>query len=277
MTIAEFKTLFNHEKPLIGMVHLAPLPGSPRFKLSIDQIIDRALGDALAVSQGGMEGVLIENFGDSPFHSNIVGPETVAAMTAIVREIKGTVSLPIGINVLRNDAKAALAIATVCGCDFIRINVHTGITATDQGIIEGYAAGTLRYREILKSDVLIFADVFVKHGRSMDQTHIGQAALDLVHRGMADGLIITGDATGSGISMADLHEVKTALPDTPAIAGSGIDPSNIEDSLPLADGFIVGTSIKVDGFTTNPVSKDRVEVIVGIRDRFVENNSSLKK
>src|SRR6185503_19656412 len=142
------KSLFSSgRKTLIGVVHLLPLPGSPRWQRNLEQLIQFAVNDAHSYQQGGADAVFVENFGDVPFTKSSVAPETIAAMTAAGRAIRAAVKLPIGFNVLRNDARAALALCAACGGNFIRVNIHTGAMLTDQGIIEGDAYETLRYRE----------------------------------------------------------------------------------------------------------------------------------
>ncbi len=261
-----FQSLFSHPKPVIGMVHLLPLPGSPRWDGSMDDVIQRALKDASALEGGGADGILIENFGDTPFLPSSVGPETVAAMTRVVTEIRKTIHLPAGVNVLRNDARAALAVATVTGCDFIRVNVHTGVVATDQGMIHGLAHEILRFRQTLGSRVLIFADVFVKHGVTLSHSDIGQAAQDAVHRGLADAVIVTGPATGDAVRLDDLESVRHAVGDFPVLAGSGVVPETVGEILRVADGVIAGTGVKADGVTDNPVDVEKVRELVRKRD-----------
>src|SRR5258708_7301806 len=150
-------------RAVIGMVHLAPLPAAPLYEGSLEDVLARALADAVALAGGGVDALAIENFGDRPFRKNRVDPETIAAMTRVIAEIARSVSLPFGVNVLRNDASAALAIAAATAAAFIRVNVHTGAVLADQGIIEGEAAETLRRRASFAPDVLIFADHDVKH------------------------------------------------------------------------------------------------------------------
>ncbi len=155
------KKIFKKEKPVIGMIHLKPLPGSPDYD-NFDEVIDFAINDAKALVEGGVDGFLIENFGDKPYFKEV--PKYVLPFfTRVAHEIKKEFDLPLGINVLRNDVVAALAIATAINAEFIRVNVHTGIAFTDQGIIEGKAYETLRLKRILKSNAKIFADVHVKH------------------------------------------------------------------------------------------------------------------
>lgn len=272
MNLREFKELFQSEKPMIGMVHLMPLPGSPRYHQPISKIIDRALNDARILVQGGMDGLMIENYGDAPFHPTTVGPETIASITWIVREIQRDIQKPLGINVLRNDSRAALAIATVLGCDFIRVNVHIGAIATDQGVVSGRAFETLRYRSSLASQVKIFADIFVKHGTPLGNCDIGQATIDTVYRGLADAAIVTGKGTGEPVDLDELITVKTAMQHFPILAGSGINESNLHQIIEVADGAVLGTSIKKTGKIENPVDIDRVKKIVTIRDQFLNRS-----
>src|SRR5712671_3269210 len=155
--------LGKHRKLLIGVVHLQPLPGSPRWRGVLSSVIQSAVADAQAYERGGAHALFIENFGDVPFTKGSVGPETIAGMTAAGRAVRQAVKLPIGFNVLRNDARAALAICAACGGSFIRVNVHTGAMLTDQGLIEGDAFHTLRFRARISPATEIFADVHVKH------------------------------------------------------------------------------------------------------------------
>src|SRR5262249_4211077 len=148
---------------IVGMVHLLPLPGAPRYGGDLEAVLRRAREDAEALVAGGVDGVMVENFGDAPFYPERVPPETVAAMTRAARAVVEVVSVPVGVNVLRNDAAAALAIAGVVGASFIRVNVHTGAMWSDQGLLQGRAHETLRQRRALGARVLILADVLVKH------------------------------------------------------------------------------------------------------------------
>jgi membrane complex biogenesis BtpA family protein len=252
------------------MVHLKPLPGSPGYGGSMDEVMEAALRDAGALDLGGADGMIIENYGDMPFHAGRVGPETVAAMTCIAREIRKSVNRPLGINVLRNDAGSALAIASVIGCAFIRVNVHAGVTATDQGLISGRADETLRLRSQWKSNVKIWADVDVKHGSPLCGLSIGDRAEDLAHRAFADAVIVTGKATGRPVSVGHLAEVKARLPGTPVIAGSGVTADNLREILAHADGVIAGTSLKKHSVTGSPVDEGSVRRLVELRDQITE-------
>jgi len=253
--------LADGRKTLIGVVHLKPLPGSPRFRGDFSAILSHAVKDALAYEKGGADALCIENFGDVPFTKGSVAPETLASMTASGRAIREAVRVPIGFNVLRNDPHAALALCATCDGSFIRVNVHTGAMLTDQGIIEGNPYETVRYRERLCPDVQIFADVHVKHAMPLGNWAIEDSARDTVERGLADALIISGTGTGRPAALSDVQRVRSACPTSKILLGSGTSLANTKEFLPLADGFIVGTSLKAGGNVTNPVDAKRVAAL----------------
>jgi membrane complex biogenesis BtpA family protein len=253
---------------VIGMVHVGALPGAPRFGGSMDAVIESALRDARALREGGCDAMAFENFGDRPFFKESVPAETIAGLTRVIAEVVDEVKLPFGVNVLRNDAASAIAIAAATGASFIRVNIHTGAMLTDQGIIEGRAAETLRKRAALCPDVLIFADHMVKHATPIAATDEVQAAKDLRHRGFADGIIISGLETGAEADHASFALVRDALSDAPILIGSGLSEKNAA-SFATADGAIVGTSIKIDGRLEAPVDPDRVARLVAAFKRAV--------
>jgi uncharacterized protein len=256
------KSLFSsHRKILIGVVHLRPLPGSPRWRGDMESVIEFAANDARAYQRGGAHALFIENFGDVPFTKGGVAPEAVAAMAAAGRAIRQAVKLPIGFNVLRNDARAALALCAVCGGAFIRVNVHTGAMLTDQGLIEGNAYETLRYRQRVCPQARIFADVHVKHAVPLGNWTIEDAARDTVERGLADALIVSGAGTGLAADLADVERVRRTSPATKILLGSGVTLENVREFLPAADGFIVASSLKLDGRLSNPVDPKRVAAL----------------
>ncbi len=257
------KSLFQlHRKALIGVVHLKPLPGAPLCRTSITETIKLAVADALAYERGGAHAIFIENFGDVPFTKNAVAPETIAAMTAAGCAVRAAVKLPLGFNVLRNDARAALALCAACGGDFIRVNVHTGAMLTDQGLIEGDAYGTLRTRAHVAPHAQIFADVHVKHAVPLGDWSLENAAADTVERGLADALIVSGTGTGKAADLADVERVRNACPESKILLGSGVTLANVKDYLRRADGVIVGSSLKRNGVLANPVDPKRVAELV---------------
>jgi uncharacterized protein len=232
---------------LIGVVHLLPLPGSPQ-DAGIAGALARAEADARAWIEGGADALIVENFGDVPFARGAVEPVTVAAMTRAVERVRGLAGeLPVGVNVLRNDAESALSIAHVCGACFVRVNVHVGAAVTDQGVIQSRAAHTLRLRRRLGAQVEIWADVAVKHAAPLGESDPRREARDAVERGLADALIVTGPATGERPDMARIDAVRGAVPDARLLAGSGVTPELAATLRDRVDGAIVGTWAKRDG------------------------------
>lgn len=247
---------------LIGVVHLAALPGSPNFGGDLKPCLEAAASDARLLAEAGFDAVIVENFGDSPFYADNVPAVTVAAMTRAVSSVADAVELPVGVNVLRNDALAALSIAAATGAAFIRVNVLTGAMTTDQGLISGRAAEVMRLRSALKVDVEVFADVMVKHAAPPPGLTIEQATADTVERAMADAVIVSGDATGDEPELEQVRRVAGAAGATPVLLGSGVTEANVAGLLAVADGAIVGTALKVDGITTNPVDPRRAAAFV---------------
>ena len=237
---------------LVGMVHLGALPGAHGFRGDFEEVIARAVSDAETLAGAGFDGIMVENFGDVPFFADDVPKVTIAAMALAVGTVRSAVTLPIGVNVLRNDAVGALAVAAATGAGFVRVNVLSGMMYTDQGPIVGRAAEVSRARSALGSEVAILADVFVKHATPPPGLAIGQAARDLAERGGADAVIVSGTGTGAPAAPDDLVAVAAEV-DIPLYVGSGVTAETVADSLRSAFGVIVGTSIKRDRDARNKV------------------------
>jgi hypothetical protein len=199
-----------------------------------------------------------------------VPPHQLAALAVVARRCAARFDVPVGVNCLRNDARAALGIAAAAGLGFIRVNVHVGAAVTDQGLIEGEAAHTLRYRTELDADaVAILADVLVKHAAPLGNALPGALTRDTIARGLADGVIVTGASTGGAIDLETLRAVRNAAGDAPVFLGSGVTPENVVELAPLADGAIVGTWLKQNGDVRAPVDPSRVaQMAEALRDRF---------
>jgi membrane complex biogenesis BtpA family protein len=257
---------FDVSTPLVGMVHLPPLPGAPGYAGSRDELRARALADARTLAANGVDGILVENFGDAPFYPDNVPKHVVSEMTAVARELALAVDVPLGVNVLRNDAEAALSVAAGAGGSFVRVNVHTGTQATDQGLLSGRAHETLRLRERLDADVAVLADIDVKHASPLGRRERDAVARETIDRGLADGLIVSGPETGAPADDEALSTVldarDEATRDVPVFVGSGVTPANAPALLDRADGAIVGTSLKMDEQTTHRVDSDRVTELV---------------
>lgn len=256
------KQIFNTSQPIIGVVHLLPLPTSPRWGGSLNAVIARAEQEAVALASGGVDGIMVENFFDAPFPKDRVDPAVVSAMTVIVQRLMSLVTIPIGVNVLRNDSQSGMAIASCTGAPFIRVNVLSGVMATDQGLIEGCAHQLLRYRRELGNDVQIMADVLVKHARPLGSPNLTTAVQETIERGLADAIVLSGWATGSPPSLEDLELATAAAKGIPVFIGSGADYDNIGTLIQAADGAIVASSLKRQGKIENPIDPIRVSQFV---------------
>jgi membrane complex biogenesis BtpA family protein len=249
--------------PVIGMLHAPPLPGSPDYGGDFANVRHAVLRDAEALVAGGVDGMMLENFGDSPFYPQSVPAITVAAITALGSDLKWRFDIPLGINVLRNDGRSALAVAVACGASFIRVNVLCGARVADQGLLQGIAHELLRDRAYLHAkSVQIWADVDVKHSVALAERPIDDEVRDLIDRGKADVVIVSGTATGLPIDLDILRTVKHAASSTPVVMGSGVTAETVRQLLPFADGIIVGSSLKQDGIASNPVEINRVIELV---------------
>ncbi|MFQ5966757.1 MAG: BtpA/SgcQ family protein [Acidimicrobiia bacterium] len=243
------------------MVHLGPLPGSPHFE-DLDSVLRGAVRDARVLEEAGFDALCVENYGDAPFSATSVPPSTVAGMTRAISSVLDACPLPVGINVLRNDATSALAIAAACSAAFIRVNVLTGSMFTDQGIISGQAAEVARARSAVAPNTEVYADVFVKHAVPPPGVTFEDAAADTWTRGGADALIVSGPGTGEPADLALVRAARKVAPDAPLLVGSGVTAQTVSEVLAEADGVIVGTSIKEEGVTSAPVSLRRAAALV---------------
>ncbi|WP_181685397.1 BtpA/SgcQ family protein [Halorhabdus salina] len=258
---------FGGDRAVVGMVHLAPLPGAPAFDGDRDEIRNAMVRDARRLAAGGVDAIMVENFGDAPFYAEDVPKHVVASMAALVSDLQREIDLPVGVNVLRNDVEAALSVAAAAGASFVRVNVHSGARLTDQGVITGRAAETVRLRERLDTDVSILADVNVKHSAPLAQRPLEEEISELLERGHADGVVASGVGTGEKTDRDHLQGVVEARDEldinAPVFVGSGVTAASVAGTLDLADGVIVGTALKQDGETTAPVDEERVRQLVG--------------
>jgi membrane complex biogenesis BtpA family protein len=245
---------------LVGVIHLPPLPGSPRAARSIAEIAAACAEDARALVGAGYDLAMIENFGDAPFFRGRVPAITVSAMTACALAARQACpDLALGINVLRNDAGAALAIAHVVGARAIRVNVHVGARVTDQGLVEGEAAETLRSRRALSATCAIWADVDVKHSAALAPRAPEDEAKDLVSRGLADAVLVTGEGTGRPVDAKKLAAVRAAVTGVPLLVASGATEAQLHALAEHADGVIVGSALRANGVAGGAIDPRRAE------------------
>lgn len=256
------RELFGRDTPLVGVVHLPPLPGAPSWAGDRAALRRRAVEDARTLAAGGMDGLLLENYGDAPYLPGRAPRHVVATLTALAVAVREAVDLPLGVNVLRNDPGSALAVAEAAGGAFVRSNVWTGARLTDQGLLEGRAPEVLRLRRALGSDVRVLADVDVKHSVGLGARPLEVEVEETLLRGGADGVIVTGPATGEEASPGEIDRVVAAARGAPVLVGSGVTPDNVGSLLERCDGAIVGTALERDGVTGAPVDPARVAVLV---------------
>ena len=246
-----------------GVVHLKSLPGSSGNYLTLDEIIELAQEDVNSLLFGGVDGLIIENFGDIPFTKDDVSKRTIASFTKVVENIEYVRDVKVGINVLRNDGIAALSIAEATNADFVRINVLNNVMMyTDQGIIEGKAHEIAEFKNTLNKEIDIYADVFVKHAVPPEGSKIENHTEELIERAGADVVIVTGDGTGHQIDIEDLSKVREIVPQGRLAIGSGVNEENVEDYVDLSDILIVGTSFKVDHDVSKRVDQRSVEQLI---------------
>ena len=247
----KFNQLFRR-KPLIGMIHMPPLPGAPNNAMSMKELTKFALSEATKLEGAGLDACIVENVGDTPLLKHDLPPYAVAAMANVTKEVVKHTSMKVGVNMLRNACEEALSVAHVAGAQFIRCNVLIGAYATDQGIIEGCAARVARLKRELGSDVLVLGDVHVKHAYPIFNVNIEYAAQDLAERGGADAVIVSGARSPVPPSVERVRRVKGAI-DKPVLIGSGISLSNIKRFYGLSDGLIIGEpDFKVGGVWGGP-------------------------
>ena len=255
-----FKRLFKSRKPIIGMIHLRALPGTPASFQTLREIETQALREANIYRESGVDGVMLENMHDTPYLRGRVGPEIVAAMAIVARSVKAASGLPCGVQILAAANIEAIAVAHAAGLDFIRAEAFAFAHVADEGMMESSAAELLRYRKMIGAEqVQVWTDVKKKHSSHAITSDIGIGeTAHAVEFMRGDAVIITGLVTGDAPKAEDVLEVKTATT-LPVLLGSGITAANAGEFRSVADGFIVGSEFKVGGHWTAKVDPKRVQ------------------
>lgn len=260
-----FRGVFPRPWPLVGMLHLPALPGTPNARLSVDAIVAQAVAEARIYRDGGFDGLMIENMHDRPYLVRDAGPEVVAVMAVVGREVRREVPLPLGVQVLAGANRQALAVAHACGAAFVRVEGFCFAHVADEGIIDADAGLLLRERRRIGADgVLVFADVKKKHA-----SHALTADVDVAETAraaafcLADGVVVTGTSTGIQAAVAEVAAVAAAVT-IPTLVGSGITAANLH-RYAAAAGFIVGSAVKRDGHWGNPLDAARVAEVATAR------------
>jgi len=263
--------VFNIYKPVIGVIHVDALPGTPNYNRDVKEIIVHAKKEALIYKENNIDVIAIENMHDVPYLNRVVGPEITSLMSVIGYEVKNLANLPCGIQILAGANKEALAAANSAGLDFIRAEGFVFAHVADEGIIESDAGALMRYRKQIDAEnILIFTDVKKKHS-----SHSITSDVDIVQTATAaefflsDGVIVSGTSTGKEADPNEVKNVKEAV-NIPVIIGSGITFNNIERYFPIADAFIIGSHFKEDGSWKSEVDSKRVKT-------FMEKINELRK
>ena len=257
MASANYERIFGKTKPVIAMVHLGALPGSPLYdaQRGIDGLVEGARRDLDALQAAGVDAVMFGNENDRPYELK-VDSASAAAMAYVVGRLAGEINAPFGINLLW-DAGASIAVATAAGASFVR-EIFTGTYASDMGIWSPDAAAAVRYRDRLgRRDLALMFNVSAEFAYSLDRRSVADRARSAVFSSIPDAILVSGAITGEAARMEDLEETKRALPGTPVLANTGVKHAAVADVLAVADGIIVGSALKVDGVTWNPVDPDR--------------------
>jgi len=252
-----FKKIFSNSKPIIGMVHLPALPGTPLYSKStgIENIINTAKKDLIALQNAGVDAVMFGNENDRPYELK-VDISTTATMAYVIGVLKETMKIPFGVNVLW-DPISTIALATATGASFAR-EIFSGVYASDMGFWNPDAAKSLRYRKSLDNEnLLLFFNISAEFAHSIDRRSLAERAKSIAFSSLPDAILVSGPITGESADVNELASVKKIINTIPVLANTGVNISNVEEILKIADGAIVGSSLKVDGITWNPVDEKR--------------------
>ncbi len=255
--------LFNHPKPVVAVIHVGALPGTPASALSVDELVELAVREAAAYRDGGVDGLVVENMHDVPYLRGRVGPEVVAALAVVARAVKTEARLPVGVQILAGANVEALAVAHAAGLDYVRVEAYAFAHVADEGLIQSSAAELLRFRKKIGAEgVRVWADVKKKHSAHAITADVSLGETCATVEFMrGDAVIVTGNATGEPPRAADVKEAKSHCR-IPVLLGSGVTPENVAEFYEAADGFIVGTYLKEGGIWSNTVEPARVRRMV---------------
>jgi hypothetical protein len=259
-----FKKVFGDRKPIIAMVHLGALPGSPLHdgQKGVEGIVADAAADLAALQIAGFDAVMFGNENDRPYEFNVDAAST-ATMAFIIGKLRSAITVPFGVNVLW-DPMSSMALAAATGAAFVR-EIMTGTYASDMGPWTPDAGKAMRYRDRLgRKDMALLYNISAEFAYSLDQRSLADRARSAVFSSIPDAILVSGTITGEAAAMSNLEAVKAVLPDTPVLANTGVKHATVGDVLRVADGCIVGSSLKVDGNTWNSVDQDRAAEFMAI-------------
>ncbi|MCH2023188.1 MAG: BtpA/SgcQ family protein [Saprospiraceae bacterium] len=267
--MTDFKTIFKKNTPIIGMIHLKALPGTPQYKHDVNFILDTALKEVQIYMKAGVDALLIENMNDVPYTKKNVGHEITAVMAMVANEVKKLSQLPCGIQILAAANEAAMAVALATGLDFIRAEGFVFGHLADEGYIDSNAAELLRYRKMLGSEnIAVFTDIKKKHS-----SHAISVDVDVVETALAaqyflsDGLVITGTSTAQESDINELEAIRYAC-NIPVLVGSGVTIDNVAKFMAVSDGIIVGSHFKKGGHWANDLDYDKVAEFMAVVNKI---------
>lgn len=267
--VKSMPSLFPQLKTVIGVIHVGALPGTPRGSRSVSELVALARQEAKLYREAGVDGVIVENMHDVPYLRGAVGPEIVAAMTAIGVEVKAECGFPVGVQILAGANIEAMAVAHAAGLDFIRAEGYAYAHVADEGLIQASAAELLRFRKMIgAAGVQVWADVKKKHAAHAitADVSLGETAETVEFMG-ADCVIVTGSATGKAPLIADVQEAKSHC-GLPVFLGSGITENNLAEFYDHADGFIIGSALKVNGLWSNTIDPVRLNRVISTLNKL---------
>ncbi|MEY4092387.1 MAG: hypothetical protein RLZZ496_1569 [Pseudomonadota bacterium] len=256
---AKFRSVFGDKKPVIAMVHLGALPGAPLFdaKAGLEGLVDGAHKDLKALQAAGVDAIMFGNENDRPYEFKVDSAST-ATMAYVIGRLKSEITVPFGVNVLW-DPMSTIALSAATGAAFVR-EIFTGTYASDMGPWTPDAGAAMRYRDRLhRSDLAMLYNVSAEFADSLDRRSLADRARSAVFSSIPDAILVSGAITGEAAAMTDLESVKKVLPTTPVLANTGVKHATIADVLKIADGCIVGSSLKIDGDTWKPVDPERAK------------------
>lgn len=255
----DLRRVFGVEKPVIAMVHIAALPGTPRYDAAagMEGIVEAARKDLLALQEAGVDAVMFGNENDRPYQLEVDTAST-AGMAYVIGRLREDIVVPFGVDVLW-DPTSTIALAAATGARFAR-EIFTGVYGSDMGLWQGSAARALRYRrQVACDDLYLLFNVTAEFASPLDSRTVAQRARSAAFTSLADAILVSGPMTGQAVPLEHLESARQATQGVPVLANTGVRHDNVADILRLADGCVVGTSLKVNADTWNPVDPARAE------------------
>lgn len=269
--LGALRRIFGDDKPVIAMVHIPALPGTPRYDASggMDALVESARKDISALQEAGVDAIMFGNENDRPYQLDVDVAST-AGMAYVIGRLQGEIRVPFGVDVLW-DPLSTVGLAAATGARFAR-EIFTGAYGSDMGLWQRSAADALRYRrQVARDDLFLLFNVTAEFASPLDARSVAQRAKSVVFSSLADAILVSGPMTGQAAPLEHLESVRQEVQDVPVLANTGVKHENVADILKLSDGCVVGTSLKVDGNTWNPVDRERAVEFMRIARKVRQN------